>query len=240
MGGKVICTSPSEQKAYLDKGIDALCINNGTRIGKHSFIREKNYQRFRIVTSGRLADQKNPVLFNEIASSFLELKHFEFVWIGDGEEREHLTSPNITITGWLSEVGVKNEIAKADLYMSTSYFEGLPFAVIEAMGMGKCLLLSNCIGNIDLVQKGINGEMFETKEEAIDLLLYFFLNREITESMGLNSLEICRDYFNIEETALRYRLEYQKLNGAMMTKDALNEVFLKAPSLNSAFNLIEG
>jgi glycosyltransferase involved in cell wall biosynthesis len=215
LGGKVICTSPSEQKAYIDKGISAEYINNGTRIGAHSFIKDKNYTKFRIVTSGRVADQKNPALFNEIASRLLDLKHFEFVWIGDGEDRQVLTSPNISITGWLSKEGVKNEIAKADLYLSTSFFEGLPFAVIEAMGMGKCLLLSNCTGNVDLVKKGINGEMFDSKEEAVNFIIYFYLNREITESMGINSMEICKDYFNIEETALRYRLEYQKMNGAI-------------------------
>lgn len=239
LGGKVICTSASEQEAYLNKGIEALCINNGTRIGKHSFINAKNYQKFRIVTSGRLADQKNPGLFNEIAASFVDLKHFEFIWIGDGEEREHLTSPNIAITGWLNEAGVKNEISKADLYLSTSYFEGLPFAVIEAMGMGKCLLLSNCIGNKDLVKKGVNGEMFDTKEQAVNSIIYFFLNREITESMGLNSLEICRDYFNIEETALRYRLEYQKLNGAGMTRDALHNFALNKNVLQHTLKLAE-
>lgn len=213
LGGKVICTSPSEQTAYLQKGIKAEYINNGTRIGAHSFISDKDYSKFRIVTSGRVADQKNPILFNEIALALSHLKHFEFVWIGDGEDREVLTSPNISITGWLSKEGVRSEIAKADLYLSTSHFEGLPFAVMEAMGMGKCLLLSNCTGNVDLVKRGKNGEVFNSKNEAIDFIIYFYLNKEITESMGLKSLEICRDYFNIEETALRYRYEYQKLSG---------------------------
>jgi glycosyltransferase involved in cell wall biosynthesis len=211
-GGEVICASESEQKEYLKRGIRADYIANGTKMSKSSFIGNKDYSKFRIVTSGRVVDQKNPKFFNEIALSFLDLKHFEFVWIGAGENITSLTSPNISVTGWLSKEGVRHEIAKADLYLSTSFFEGLPFAVMEAMALGKCLLLSECTGNIDLVKKGINGEIFSTKEEAIDYIVDFYSNKEITESMGLNSMEICRAYFNIEETAFRYQQLYQKIS----------------------------
>ena len=210
-GGKIICASASEKDEYEKRGMKAEFISNGTRIGKDSFINNKDYNKFRVVTSGRVANQKNPHFFNEIAWAFAELKHFEFVWIGYGEDTAALTAPNIRVTGWLSREGVNHEIAKADLYLSTSFFEGLPFAVIEAMSLGKCLLLSNCTGNIDLVKRGVNGEIFNSQEEAINHIIYFYLNKEITESMGLNSLEICKDYFSIEETALRYRMEYQKM-----------------------------
>ncbi len=210
-GGRIICASASEKEEYEKRGMTADFISNGTRIGKDSFIGNKDYNKFRIVTSGRVANQKNPHFFNEVAWAFAELKHFEFVWIGHGEDTAALTAPNIRVTGWLSGEGVKHEIAKADLYLSTSFFEGLPFAVIEAMSLGKCLLLSNCTGNIDLVKRGVNGEIFNNQEEAINHVIYFYLNKEITESMGINSLEICRDYFSIEETAFRYRMEYQKM-----------------------------
>lgn len=221
-GGKVICASESEQSEYLKRGINAEYISNGTKISKQSFLTNKNYNKFRIITSGRIVDQKKPEFFNEIALAFSNLKHFEFVWIGDGDGISTLTSPNIKITGWLSNEGVKNEITKADLYLSTSVFEGLPFSVMEAMALGKCLLLSECTGNIDLVKKGINGEIFSTKEEAINYIIDFYLNKEITESMGLNSLEICRDYFNIEETAHRYQKLYYKIRESILEKQRIS------------------
>ena len=224
-GGEVICSSASEQKEYLKRGIKAGYISNGTKISKDSFISNKDYSKFRIVTSGRVVDQKNPIFFNEIALSLVNLKHFEFVWIGSGEDISALTSPNIHITGWLSKEGVKKEIAKADLYLSTSYFEGLPFAVMEAMALGKCLLLSNCTGNIDLVKKGINGQIFSTKEEAINYIVDFYLNKEITESMGLNSIDICKDYFNIKETASKYQELY--LDISKLAYNSLNKVKYK-------------
>ena len=234
LGGKVVCSSESEQKEYVERGIKADFINNGTKIGKHSFIKDKDYNKFRIVTSGRVADQKNPKIFNEIAEAFIDLSHFEFVWIGDGENLTDLLAPNIKITGWLSKEGVRQEIAKADLYLSTSYFEGLPFSVMEAMALGKCLLLSDCTGNIDLVKNGINGQIFKTKEEAINNIIYFFLNKEITISMGLNSIEICQDYFNIEDTAFNYKLQYQKAKEKNKSKYfGLSKLLLKKSALIS-------
>ena len=239
-GGEVICASASEQQEYMKRGIKADYIANGTKISKSSFIENKDYSKFRIVTSGRVVDQKNPKFFNEIALSFVELKHFEFVWIGTGEDASFLTSPNISVTGWLSKEGVRNEINRADLYLSTSYFEGLPFAVMEAMALGKCLLLSDCTGNTDLVKKGINGEIFSTKEEAINFIVDFYLNKEITESMGLNSLEICKDYFNIEETALRYQQLYQKISYlALKPKRKRSKVKISEASLASSLITIK-
>ncbi|MBA3704803.1 MAG: glycosyltransferase [Bacteroidetes bacterium] len=228
LGGKVICSSESEQTEYNDRGIKADFINNGTKIGRHSFIKNKDYNKFRIVTSGRVADQKNPKVFNEIAQAFIDLANFEFVWIGDGTDTAALLSPNIKVTGWLSKEGVRQEIEKADLYLSTSFFEGLPFSVMEAMALGKCLLLSDCTGNSDLVKNDVNGKLFQTKEEAINNIIYFFLNKEITVSMGLNSIEICQDYFNIEDTALRYKFEYQKAQAlGIKSYYGMSRLFLK-------------
>ena len=58
---------------------------------------EKVEHSFTVYTLGRICYQKNPTLFNEIAESLPDVK---FVWIGDGELRDQLTSENIEITGW--------------------------------------------------------------------------------------------------------------------------------------------
>ena len=226
-GGEIVCSSESEAMEYEKRGIQSDFINNGTRISKESFNPNKDYSKFRIVTSGRVADQKNPAVFNEIALAFTDLKNFEFVWIGDGDELGEITAPNIRVTGWLSKKGVKEEISKADLYLSTSHFEGLPFSVMEAMTMGKCLLLSDCTGNIDLVKRGFNGELFKNVKEAVNYIFYFYLNHEITYSMGQNSIEICRDYFNIEKTAINYEQKYLQLSSKITTKNFVYRLYQK-------------
>ncbi|MES1159975.1 MAG: glycosyltransferase, partial [Bacteroidota bacterium] len=155
-GGRVVCCSPSEWEAYQALGIDAVNINNGISLGdqspfkadpflpnkidnqtlgkkeQKSIMPELRYTpksgKFIIATSGRIVDQKNPTLFNAIATYFEEFKDFEFLWVGDGEDRKQLTARNIRITGWLSSRESKNLIAGAQVYLSTSNFEGMPFA----------------------------------------------------------------------------------------------------------------
>ena len=63
-----------------------------------SAIRPLEDHDFTVFTLGRICYQKNPMLFNDIARALPEI---HFLWIGDGEMREELTSPNIEITGWL-------------------------------------------------------------------------------------------------------------------------------------------
>lgn len=211
-GGQVVCCSPSEQVAYKSAGINSITINNGIQFDKKisSLIRRKQNNEFSIVTSGRIVDQKNPALFNEIAQYFQEFKQFKFVWIGDGTDRELLTSPNIEITGWLNKEEVNNEVKKGDIYLSTANFEGLPFAVLEALALQKPVLLTDCIGNKDLVIKGLNGDIFKTVDEAINKILQFYNNYSMLTVMGKHSGVHCKTSFNLIDTHQSYKKLYQQ------------------------------
>jgi glycosyltransferase involved in cell wall biosynthesis len=209
-GGRVICTSKSERRAYVDIGIKASYINNGTSILTTDDVKTvKNLNTFRIITAGRIVSQKGPKEFNELAERFKELKNFEFVWIGDGQDRNLLSSENIRVTGWLTADEVQQEIKNSDLYLSTSKYEGLPLAVLEAMNLKKCLLLSDCVGNRDLVRSGKNGELFSTVDDAEQKILNMYAYRESIRSMGEYSYELCFHYFNAEKMASSYNDEYK-------------------------------
>ena len=167
LGGKVVCCSESELAAYKRIGISATYINNGISISDKSIKPlKKKSNKFRVVTSGRVVSQKNPGLFNAIASYFESLGQFEFIWIGDGDDKHLLTASNITVTGWLNEQGANQLIDTCDVYLSTSQYEGLSFAVLGALSQGKPVLLSNCVGNTDVVKPGMNGDLFDNKDEA--------------------------------------------------------------------------
>src|SRR5438445_206194 len=79
-----------------------------------------------------------------------------------------LSAPNITVTGWLSHRHMEQELSKLSVYLSTSTWEGLSMGVLHAMAMAKPLVLRRCTGNIDAVEHGRNGFLFDTVEEAAD------------------------------------------------------------------------
>ena len=221
-GGRVICTSKSERRAYMNIGIKASYINNGTSILTTDEVKTvKNLNTFRIITAGRIVSQKGPKMFNELAKKFKDLANFEFVWIGDGVDKKLLDADNIRVTGWLSAEDVQKEIKASDLYLSTSKYEGLPLAVLEAMNLKKCLLLSDCVGNRDLVRSGKNGELFTSTEDAEQKILNMYAYRESIRSMGEYSYELCFHYFNAEKMASSYNDEYK--NGAKPVKKRVSK-----------------
>jgi len=209
LGGQVVCCSASEFEAYKKIGISATYINNGINLSDKTIKTTlKDSNKFSIVTSGRIVNQKNPYLFNEIASYFSGLDQFEFTWIGDGEERNVLTSPNIKITGWQNEEKARELIERSDLYISTSQYEGLSFAVLEALSHKKPVLLSNCVGNTDVVKQGRNGDLFDNKDEAISKILKYYNNADMLAVMGDYSRELCEREFDRNNNFSNYRQLY--------------------------------
>jgi glycosyltransferase involved in cell wall biosynthesis len=213
-GGKVVCSSPSERDAYRKLGIKALSINNGIAINSTHHAPDETpviSTKFRIITCARIVQQKNPALFNAIATYFKDFEQFEFVWVGDGEERHRLTSPNITITGWLTQPEVLELINSSSLYLSTSQYEGLSFSVLEALSLKKTVLLKDCIGNRDIVKKGLNGDLFTNEREAIVKIFKYYNNPAMLRVMGEYSGWLCNEEFNVDATCLLYRNLYQRV-----------------------------
>ncbi len=66
-------------------------------------------------------------------------------------------SKNIHLLGYRSDIPQLLKIT--DLSVSASCREGLPVNIMEAMYLGKPIVVSNCRGNRDLVDDGVNGFM---------------------------------------------------------------------------------
>lgn len=208
LGGKVICCSPSELNAYSEVGIKAIYISNGIEVDEKNQNVKSKKEKFRVITTGRIIEQKNPFLFNAIAKYFDEFGQFEFIWAGDGEQRSALTAKNIVVTGWMNQKEIERLVAGADMYLSTSLYEGLSFGVLEALTLRKPVLLSHCVGNMDVVKNGINGDLFKTETEAIVKILQYYNNRDMLSVMGKFSKAICETEFNVKNNFSNYRELY--------------------------------
>lgn len=207
---KVIGVSKSEAEAYHKIGIKAGYVNNGKYFPEYPKS-ETQENIFKIVTTGRAATQKNPRLFNTIASVFINNPQVKFTWIGDGIERDLLSSSNIKITGWVDKSEVEKNLNAATLYISTALWEGLPYAVLEAMSMRLPLLLSNCPGNNDCVENGVNGFLFDDADEAIKRINQYIQNKSLLIQHGDASLQILHTAFSVEQMAEGYRKVYETL-----------------------------
>jgi len=160
---------------------------------------------------GRLSYQKNPQL---LIKSFLELRkkmtdvHLMMVGIGhyspDLYEIEEMIknmglADNITLIPWLNRTETLEILKKAEVYVSTSRYEGLPFALIEALALSKACVVTNVDGNKDLVQNEINGYCVDENPKEISKKIYSILsNEELRKKMEENSKVLFNQKYNIE------------------------------------------
>jgi len=212
LSGVVVACSKSEAEEFTKVGIQALFVNNGM-VSKKLPLPEA-HESLIIATIGRISFQKNPALFNEIATYFLNRSNVKFVWIGEGELSHLLVAKNITISGWLEKEEVLRCVNNTDIYLSTSLWEGLPISVLQAMSAKKPVVLSNCIGNKDLVRG--NGFLFDGKDNAIQLIDLLLNDAEQRHAFGKISEQLVQDNFSVEQMVAGYWQLYltcQKIEG---------------------------
>lgn len=190
---------------------NSVCINNGIDINAFREITKKlpktSNKNIKICTIGRIGYQKNPKLFNEIAQ---KLPDIEFTWIGDGELRNVITSPNISVTGWKDRNEVLNKLNDNDIFLLVSLWEGLPISLLEAMYMKKLCIVSNVIGNRDVIEDGINGFVANDSEEFVNKIKCIIKRKDEIEKLTEKAYRDVEEIYNTSFMVNEYKKLYQK------------------------------
>jgi glycosyltransferase involved in cell wall biosynthesis len=106
---------------------------------------------------------------------------------------------NVTLVEWQDRQNILEAIAASAFYISTARYEGLPYSVIEAMAVGKALLLTDVDGNRDLVVEGENGFLIKENEESAlaEKIIYLHTNISIRAAKGIKSKELFESQHNM-------------------------------------------
>lgn len=207
----IVGCSNGEYKEAKRLNKNSICINNGINVKKLQEetrnLEEKkiDYNNLKICTIGRISFQKNPQMFNEIAKSF---PNIEFTWIGDGELREGLTEPNIIITGWKSRKEVLQILNDNDIFILPSLWEGLPISLLEAMYLKKICVVSDVIGNRDVIIDGENGFICKQVEIFDEVISNLKANKKIVENIRKRAFYSICEIYNTQKMCMRYKEEY--------------------------------
>ncbi|MBC6679566.1 glycosyltransferase [Zhenpiania hominis] len=182
------------------------CINNGIdtkELDRFNLNVKSESKKIRVCTLGRIVSQKNPDMFNRIAQAFPDV---EFVWIGGGELRERLTSENIEVTGWMTKEKALDKLLESSVFILTSYYEGFPLALIEAMYLKRCCIVSSISGNVDAIKDRKTGYICGTFEEYVDIISQLKEN-----GIDNNMLEAAHDYVLNELNQTVMAEKYEKI-----------------------------
>lgn len=205
---QTIACSKGEYEESLKLSKNSTYVNNGINTKElEPYISNSPQpkQTIKVCTSGRIQYQKNPFLFNQIAN---KLPDVEFIWIGDGELKTELTAPNIKITGWIKREKVLNILKDVDFFLLPSLWEGLPIALLEAMYIKKICIVSNVIGNKDVIISGQNGIICNSADEYVKAICDVKkgkINGKILSEKA--SLDVKKNY-NIELMVQKYNQIY--------------------------------
>ena len=162
-----------------------------------------NYRQLKVFTLGRIDYQKNPRLFNDIASNMPDVK---FVWIGDGPLIDVLTAPNIEVTGWKNREDALSISMSCDVFLLTSLWEGLPISLLEAMYMKKPVVVSNVIGNRDVIKNHENGYVCDSVEDFVEAIN----DRNNHKRYAINAYYDVVNHYNIENMKQKYTSLYKE------------------------------
>lgn len=203
---KIIAVSEGEREEALRVTSDTLVINNF--IDTSLFNTSGETPENTVVTTGRIAPQKNPQLFNAIAQRMPEVA---FLWVGDGPQRSELTASNITITGYVPRLDAIAHVTKSTLYLQTSLWEGMPVSILEAMAVGIPVVASDIIGNRDLIQPGVTGYLCNSSEQSafVEHITELLSNKSLREEMGLQSRSVINQKYDIYKAIEHYALLYK-------------------------------
>ncbi len=128
-------------------------------------------EAFVVATVGRLAPEKNfPMLIEAFARACGDDPASALVFIGDGGEREALEAlaasrgvgSRVTFTGWRRDVA--SLLPGLDVFALSSFSEGLPMAMLEAMSAGVAVL-STAVGDIpNVVADGSSARLVASED----------------------------------------------------------------------------
>ncbi len=172
-----------------------------------------------IGTVGRLEIDKGRELLIEAARRVTDTgREAIYLIVGDGTEMENLQSmarnlglaDRILFTGYEQDVRPFLEIM--DIFVVPSRSEGTPMALLEAMLMGKPVVVTPVGGVPDVVKNGVNGIVLRERNAAqlAEGLLTILTDGALAMRMGERGRQCVESEYSARRMAERYESVYRE------------------------------
>jgi len=238
---------PADRARYIPYGVRSVWLSQVDELAEHSRV---SGQPLRIGYVGRMVqEQKRVMEFVPLAEQLVN-RHvdFELHLIGDGPERSVLESAfkragldsHVRFWGRLSTDQVREQLLRLDVFVLLSDYEGLPVALLEAMGHGLVPVVTRIeSGNTQLVRHGENGFVIPVGEiqSCVDALETLANDRQMLSQLKRAAWKSVQDY-SVPHSTDRYVECFDELVQASQTRELrrnLPEPFPIMPSCRSRY-----
>jgi glycosyltransferase involved in cell wall biosynthesis len=162
-----------------------------------------------ILSVGRLYARKG--LFTLIESMALVTRKFrnaKFIIAGKGLSNEMKklvdyatklgVEDNIVFTGYFPDKKLPRLYQAADIFAFSTFYENLPFAVLEALSTGLPVVTTNVGGIPEMIESGKNGFLVEpaNSRELADRIMFCLEDPAAASEMGLLARETIEKHFD--------------------------------------------
>ncbi|KWN21116.1 glycosyl transferase [Burkholderia territorii] len=187
IGGTIVACSGSELAEIKGRvrAKSAVLVENGVNAAEIPPRRPRDDRKVVIGMSGRASFQKNHEAFVHLADA-LRGADVEFLWIG-GDAAEIPDSGQrraVVCSGWVTRARALALTSELDIYVQTSRWEGMPVALIEAQVAGIPAVVTDVVGNRDVVIHGVTGYVASNADEMAAYLRLLRDDRQLREEMG--------------------------------------------------------
>ncbi len=215
---KIIGVCEFDRNEYLRIGVPAkklLVIKNGM-LGKQDHAWQLTDAPVHFITAARFEDQKDYATLAKACDILLHNgREFTLSIYGDGQYEldikkmfENFPEGVIKFCGVVDDFAEK--LAAADVFILSSFWEGLPRSIIEAMACKKPVVASDVGGCSELVSSGVNGYLIPIRDEEAmykGMLIYIEKPEQII-THGAASFKRYQEMYTLEVMQEAYCREY--------------------------------
>ena len=169
---------------------------------------------FKIISVARFTDQKDHLcLVKSINSIKNKYKNIKVLLIGSGDKKRKIQNliKELKLEKIIKIVNYKKNpypyIKKADLFVLSSNFEGLPNVLLEAITLNTFVISSNCpTGPSEILDKGKGGLLFKVGNynELSKKIIFSMYNKKICNKKLLFAKKRL-ERFNFYKNLLKYK-----------------------------------
>ncbi len=183
-----------------------------------------------LITIGRPSYQKNTdkliEIFNKLNNVLSNQFKLKIVGVGHysplKNEVENLISKynlheQIELVHWLPRGDTIKLLSSAYCFISTSRYEGLSFANLEALALGIPIIASNVDGNRDCTIQGKTGFLIDNEVNLfVEKIIKLIKEPQLRNEMSAESLRYFNHRFNIENTIEKLENIYIEVSNKML------------------------
>lgn len=217
---KIIVLNRFSYQLATEAGISnkkIVVIPNGIDVEAVSKAKESKLNgRPNLLYVGRLAKVKGVQMllrsFSKIIDEFPEAMLYI---VGDGPSRRYLRQvcrflrieDKVSFTGFLPRItDVYRYYKSADLYILPSYIENCSISLLEALAARIPVVASDCQGNAEIIEHGINGLLFKVgnSDDLVEKITLILRDKQLGRDLAKNAFHEVSTRYSWQNVALEY------------------------------------